>query len=62
MDKNDPNGRHILETSTCERDLGIAIANNLYWVFHVKIAANNASNVLGMLKRTWNPYKIKYEQ
>ena len=54
MESKDTNVRKTLEISNPERDLGIRITNNLKWNQKVKIAANKANNLLGMLKRTFN--------
>jgi len=47
------NTRSPLESSECERDLGIYISSNLKWRNHVEHIATKANRVLGMLVKTF---------
>ena len=63
LDEN--NLKHILEESTCERDLGVLIDNRLRWQPQINIAKSKAYASLGSLKRAikhWTPsiFKILY--
>ena len=63
LDEN--NLKHILEESTCERDLGVLIDNRLRWQPQINIAKSKAYASLGSLKRAikhWTPsiFKVLY--
>ena len=63
LDEN--NLKHILEESTCERDLGVLIDNRLRWQPQINIAKSKGYASLGSLKRAikhWTPiiFKILY--
>ena len=42
----------VLNETTCERDLGVQISNDLKWSNQVNYAANKANQVLGSIKKT----------
>ena len=42
-----------LETSLCEKDLGVHISSDLRWRNHIKVIASKANKVLGMLLKTF---------
>ncbi len=50
-DKN--NTPHPIETTLCERDLGVTVSANLKWHEHCSIISARANRVLGMLGRTF---------
>jgi hypothetical protein len=46
-----PNGSiSMLESTTCEKDLGITITSNLKWSNHVYSVASKANQAMGMLR------------
>ena len=45
--------RNCIETTKCEKDLGVFISEDLKWSDHVRFAAAKANKVLGCLKRTF---------
>ena len=47
-------GRRVeLESSDCERNLGVMISSNLKWKNHISIIVSKANKVLGMLLKTF---------
>ena len=44
---------HPLESTTCERDLGVMLSNNLNWSAQCAHASNKANSMLSSLKRTF---------
>lgn len=51
-------GRHILEETTLERDLGVHLNNRLSWTDHISIIKASAYAELGKLKRTFFNWTI----
>ena len=54
------NGASILQT-TCEKDLGVLVSNNLSWNSHIKKVARSSNKMLGLIYRTtqvWSPSGI----
>ena len=53
---------HILEESTCEKDLGILVDNRVSWRYQIHLAIARAYASLGNLKRNfkhWTPQNFK---
>ena len=60
--QNEKGNKHILEESTCERDLGIFVDNRLRWQAQINHAKAKAYASLGNLKRSfthWTPFTFK---
>ena len=51
MEKTDPPGRHILEYSELEKDLGIMIADDLKADHQVANAVENANIALSLFRK-----------
>jgi len=59
MEKTDSTGRHILEYTDVERDLGVIMSSNLKSEHQVASAVSKANMVISTLRRTfkyWTPY------
>jgi hypothetical protein len=50
--------RYVLQDSTSERDLGIQFSNNLKWTEQTKIAVNNATRALAMLRKAFKFWDV----
>ena len=48
----------ILETSTCEKDLGLNVNNKLKFNVQAELAANKGNKILGMVSRTFTNVDI----
>ncbi len=48
----------VLEITTCEKDLGIAITPDLKWTTHIANIASKANQILGMLKNTFSFFDV----
>jgi hypothetical protein len=45
--------QHVIESSTCERDLGVLVSSDLKWKNQVEAAAGKANRILGMLRKAF---------
>ena len=46
-------GRHFLDESSLERDLGVLVSDDLKWRKQIDMAVSKANRILGMLKKTF---------